>query len=290
MENIMSASYSALQLGYLPWQVKWCQETLWRDRPTEITEVDGLLEEIDFALPALADRITSHQRSEVAKLLKRIRQRHQHVANRNSAHYFSILRIKDRKRIQLRYHEYLMDETNHRFREWQKDDCRNLRSILETIVRADRRLQAYCEIGNHLGKGIDVLKRESGSLSEEELAYIFSGMKKLPLREQIEVGRIIESTGNDMISVAKQVKTMGRFLKIHEKDLVATPKWDGKTITYRGHSEQIRVQENGIMAIILDEAEKQKWPDAIRLPPELAAKKRKVVKELARNNLNILIE
>lgn len=54
-ETEMSASFSALQLGFLSWQMKWCQGSVWSDCPKDIKEMDDLLDGIDLALPALTD-------------------------------------------------------------------------------------------------------------------------------------------------------------------------------------------------------------------------------------------
>jgi hypothetical protein len=271
----MAASFSAFQLGFLPWRVKWCQASVWDKKVTRIQEVDGLLEEIDLALPALADRITRHQRSELAKLHKRIRVRHECIGAENVRYFHSLVIVEeDKNRFRARYHEYLADETNHIFKEWQKEDYRALRDMLATMVPADRRLRGYYEIGDHLGEALDRPGPTSPSISKKAHAYVLAGMNKLPLREQREVAHIFVPTATNMLALFKQVKNLGRFVQTLEDYLIAKPHWDGKTFTYRAEAVEVKIQTNSVMACILDEGEKQGWPDAIKLSPKQIGNRR----------------
>jgi hypothetical protein len=273
----MSASFAALQLGYLPWKIKRCQQSVWSDSPTDIEELDDLLDEITLALPALADRLTADQRSELSKLLQRLRTRHQTISQMNVSQWGSLVDTENTKVVRRRrYREYLADAMNHRFREWQKEDWTNLRDLLAIVVKPDKRLQGYYELADHLGDAIHGVKRGEGPLSRKQRAYILAGMKRLPLREQSEVKPFFLPVSLGLLVLAKRIQKLGRFLQSHEADLVARPTWDGRTITYRQQSEHVRIQAKSVMTVILDEGEKQGWPDAIRLSASLIGNKRSV--------------
>lgn len=217
-----------------------------------------------------------------------MRTRHRYIADKNLTHYFSLMDIGTRSASKpqplgycgddganrrSRYREYLTDEINHRFGEWQKEDWNNLRDLLVLVVKGDRRLHGYYEIGDHLGEAREMVKRDSGPLSKKDRAYILAGIKKLPLRQQREIEPFFTSDSLGLFVLAKRIQKLGRFLRSQENDLVATPKWDGRTITYRGESEEVRIQDKSVMTTILDEGEKQGWPDAIRLSSRLIGNK-----------------
>lgn len=273
----MSASYSALRLGFLPWHIKWRQETVWSKSWKGIKEIDDLLSEIELALLGLADKITRQFRTKLKKLLTGIERDHRKIANMNIGHFLSLLETEaDRKRRRALFEEYLADETNYRFREFQKEDCNNLRDLLATLVVADNRLQGYYDIGSHLGEAIDLIKPSSGPLSKKDREYILAGRKRLPLPEQREIEPFFLPTSLNLLALAKRIEKLGRFLKDNEDDLLAKPRWDGKIITYRDKSEEVRIQDKSVMTFILDEGEQQGWPDTIRLSPKLIGNKRSV--------------
>jgi hypothetical protein len=276
----MSASFAALQLGFLPWKVKWCQESVWSDSPTDIQEIDDLLGEFELALPAMADRITPVQRSVLIELLRRMEKRHRHIAGQNIDYSFSLVDTEGGQRRRDGYRAYLADETNHFFRQWQKEDWSSLRDLLAAIVKGDKRLQGYFEIGDHLGGAEHVVKRASGSLSKKDRNYILSGVKKLPLREQREIEPFFVPMSLSLFALAKRIQNLGRFLKAHEDDLVAKPKWDGKTIPYRRESEEVKIQDNSVIGLVLDEGEKQQWTDSIKNPKCIQIRKKGSIKEV----------
>src|SRR5262249_53684413 len=154
------------------------QQTLWRESPTKIEDIDALLGDIRLARRGVADRTTAHWRSELRKVLQRMGTRHRHMADQNVAYFFSLVDLKDRER-RARYRDYLADQTM--FRQWQKEDVATLQDLLASVVKGDRRLQGYHELGNRLGKAIDGVKRIAGPLSKKQRAYVLAGMKKLPL-------------------------------------------------------------------------------------------------------------
>jgi hypothetical protein len=272
----MSAPLSAFQLGFLPWKVKRRQETLWSDRPTDIKEVDDPLIEVELALPALADRITGQFEQQLQKLRQRLEERHRYIAGENVARYFALLKTETGERRRERYHDYLAGETNHQFREWQREDWNNLRDLLAAAVTGDQRLLGYYEMGDHLGEATHLATPASGPQSKRDRDYILAGMKRLPLREQREIEPFFLPTSLGLFGLARRMEKLGRFLKDHEGDLGARPKWDGRTLTYRGRSEQVRIQDKSVMTVILDEGEGQGWPDAIRLSAKLMGNKRSV--------------
>jgi hypothetical protein len=284
-ENDMSASYSALQLGLLLWKVKMCQDSVWSDRPATpykgIHEIDALLDEIKLVLPALADRINRQCEKEFEPLLRRMEKRHRVIRDMNIEHFCSLMDTEeDQRRRRVLYQGYLADETNHTFREWQKADRRNLQELLATVVATDRRLRGYYQIGSRFGEALDEVKRASGTLTKSAMAYILGGMKQLPLREQNEIEPFFMPMSLDLVLLGKQIKTLGRFLRSHEDQLVAMPKWDGKTITYREKSEEIKIQDNGVIGIILGEGEKQKWADSLKIPKVMSIRDKGRIKEM----------
>jgi hypothetical protein len=276
----MSASFAALQLGFLPWKVKLCQESVWSDSSRDIQEIDDLLGECELALSALADRITPVQRSELIELRRRMEKRHRHIADHNIDYFLSLVDTEVGQRSRDGYRAYLADETNHIFRQWQKEDWSSLRDLLAAIVKGDKRLQGYFEIGDHLGEAERVVKRESGPLSKKDWNYILAGVKKLPLREQREIEPFFVPMSLGLFALAKRIQNLGRFLKDHEDDLVAKPKWDGKTITYRGESEEVKIQDNSVIGLVLDEGQKQQWPDSFKIPKRIQIRGKRSIKEV----------
>jgi hypothetical protein len=80
-----------------------------------------------------------------------------------------------------------------------------------------------------LGEAAQPPNRRSGPLSKEEKDYILAGMKKLPLREQIEIQPFVNQRSIDWVELGIGIKRLARFLEYHENELVAKPKWDGMT-------------------------------------------------------------
>jgi hypothetical protein len=187
-----------------------------------------------------------------------------------------LLESGDRENRRSRYHEYLTGETNQLLKRWQKDDVNSLRSLLVSVIGGDPRLQSYYQLGNLLGEAIDLVERDAPPLSDAARRRILSGLTGLPLQEQREIELILRPTAKSLFVLARQMKHLSRYLKSHEQNLTATPKWDGQTIAYRGQSEEVKIQANGVLTLILDEGERQGWPDRIRPPAGLLANKKAV--------------
>jgi hypothetical protein len=273
----MSASYSALQLGRLVWKFKRAQESLWTDDPMKIMEVDDVLYELDVALPPLADKMSRTFEKRLEEVRARIERRHRLVADENVKHFSVVVRkVKNPKDRSTAYHKYLVDESNVMLKELQRDDCKELADLLKVLVTGDQRLQGYFEIGYRLGEVVYDAMHANGKLSKSKRTYILAGLKKLPVREEREVEPVLPSPGMDPLLFVRRIEKLGRFLRTHEDHLIARPKWDGKTIAYRGQAEDVRIQNKSVMTTILDESQAQGWPDSIRLSPKQMANKRSV--------------
>ena len=262
----MSASCSALQFGGLLWKIKLCQDSVWSESPRKITKIDDTLGEVDVALSSLADKTS-----------RTFEKRHRLIVGQNVSYFLSLVdNVMSGKDRNAEYHEFLVDEENVRFREWQKEDRRVLSELLATLVAGDQRLQGYFEIGYRLGDVVDKSKGTCSPLSKSERNYILAGLKKVPVREQREIEPFFLPATTDLLSFVKRIEKLRRFLRIHEADLIAKPKWDGKTIAYRGQAEDVRIQNKSVMTTILDEAEAQGWPEVIRLSSKQMGNKRSV--------------
>jgi hypothetical protein len=273
----MSPSCSALQFGRLLWRIKFCQDSVWSETPKKIVEIDDTLGEVDVTLPCLADKISRTFEQRLERVVTRIEKRHRFVADQNVSHFLSLLdrgmNVKDRNAA---YHDFLVNEANVRFREWQKEDRRVLVELLETVFTGDKRLQGYFQIGYRLGDVVDRSAGTCGLLSKRERDYILAGLKKMPVREQREIEPFFLPAATDLVLFVKRIEKLERFLRTHEDHLIARPKWDGKTIAYRGQAEDLRIQSNSVMTAILDEAEDQGWPESIRLSAKQMGNKRSV--------------
>jgi len=211
-EAAMSASSSALDLGFLPWQIKWCQETVWSEKWKGIKEIDDLLVAVKSALPPSA---TNQFKEGLTELLNRIGETHRTIRKLNMDHYFSILDTTDRNGLHARHREYLALPAPSMFRQWQKEELDKLRDLLAALVEGDRRLRGYYEFGSRLGEAKETVGADR-PLSQKERDYILAGLKRLPLREQREIENegIFAPKNVKLLALAKQVNKLGRFLAL----------------------------------------------------------------------------
>jgi hypothetical protein len=275
----MTPSCAALRLGYLPWMLKLCQESLWEPKVTDILDVHDPLDGIHSALAAFAHRMAGIQLEAIAELVNRMRLRHRRGADLNVEKWHSLL-AQEPGNTMAHYRDYLKylrrDETAKMFRSWQKEDWQCLHDSLKPVIDGERRLEGYRDIGDHIGEVMDGLAHGciSAPLSEDQWGRVTSGIKKLPLREQREIEPYFPARGDDTALVlvfGRTIRRLGHFLSTHEDYLTAKPHWDGRTISYRGRSAQIKVQKNGVIGIILDAGESAGWeaPFSFVLPADL---------------------
>jgi hypothetical protein len=150
---------------------------------------------------------------------------------------------------------------------WQHDDWREVHSLLEGILAFDAKCGPWFEMGCHLGDTVFQLldNRLAVPLTTQAWDYLYSGVDKLPPRVQRRL-RVFFSKGyNDAHHLVCQLAaTFGGICSLldgEEYGLDAVPKWDGTNLVYRNRRATIRVTRNSVIAPVLNELEREAWPE-----------------------------
>lgn len=240
----MCMALAALRLGFLSRQIRNC---------LDLPGIPALLRQADRALHGLSSGMNNYQRSTVVELWERFARSHS-LARR------------------YRLERNVAGDLPIPLQAQQEEIWHDLRSVLSGIITGEQRLMAWFEIGDHLADmSSQVYLSQVGlPISARHWDYIYSGVDRLSSRERRIIEPFFCGGYNDNLHLASQLigtySGLCGLLEYAGDAILAIPKWDGTTISYRGRQTTIKRQHNSIIVPILDECERQVWPDTIILP------------------------
>jgi len=273
----MKEELAALQLGYLGQELRSRQQSAWHGVLHTVKEVEPCLHEIDEALSLLSRRMNDYQRAQVVEVWERVVARHNGACRHLAQVWMDLFAQvgEDPEEARRRLADCIVsDETMEAWKTWQEEDWREVHYLLQGIVAFDEKCGPWFDIGDHLGDVVFQLldSRLAVPLSPQQWDYLYAGVDRLPLRVQRRLGVFFPQGYNDAHHLARQLA--GTFHGIcnllagEDHGLDAVRKWDGTNLVYRNRREMLRVTRNSVIVPVLDELERQKWPEKpVALPP-----------------------
>jgi hypothetical protein len=270
---------AALRLGYLGQELCHRQRSALQAVLQEVKEVQTCLREIDQALALLSSRVNDYQRAQVADLWDRLASRHDgacgYVAQIWMELFAEVGEDPEKARRSLA-DRITSDDGIQAWKTWQEEDWREVHNLLQGVVAFDGKCGPWFETGHHLGDAVFRLldNRLAVPLSPQAWDDLYAGVDRLPPRVQRRLGTFFPAGYNDAHHLALQLAGTFRgicaLLDGEEYGLDAVPKWDGTNLIYRNRRATIRVTKNTVIVPVLDELERNHWPDRrVALPSGL---------------------
>jgi len=274
----MKPGMAALRLGFLARELWFKQLSVWEENPiTDIEEVRPCLSKIEDCLDSLSSLVNDFQRDSLVERLERIGDRHSGAAgDLGEMLNEELKKDHDVKEAQARWAKRTKsDETLAPWKAWQREDWKSLHALLTSVVRADARLAAWFEVGDHFA---EVLRRlrpvvHVAPLSDDDKAYLCSGIDRLSDYEQRRVRPLLQLDSSHPRLLQEDIWQtfigLCALLTAQEEDLTATPKWNGSVIEWHGKTMKIKKQHNNVITVILGLFEESRWAGEITLSSEM---------------------
>lgn len=205
----MKPGVAALRLGLLASQLWVKQRSVWAKNLPDKEEVRPCLSQIDSCVLALSSLVNDFQRATLVELLERIGDRHSGAVEYLGEMLNEELK-KDhdpKKALARLAKRTATDKGLAPWRKWQQEDWKALHTLLTTIFRADARLAAWFEVGDHFA---DILNRLRfldlvAPLSAEDKAYLCSGIDRLSDYEQRRVRPLLQFDSSDHLLLGEEM-------------------------------------------------------------------------------------
>jgi hypothetical protein len=281
----MDQALAALQLGYLSRELRVRLASVWSEHPFKPHPDPGpCLKAIDGCLNSLSDCMSDGQRARATKLLDQIATRHDGVCEFIVDIAFTALQEAERqpkKNRPVLQEKVAEDDGKAVWQQWQQQDWTALWNLLQAIVGTDRRFAAWFETGDHMADIRGKLARQylTVPFKQQDWDYLYSGIDQLDFPENREVrqffivGRIRPGRTPTALAFFAQLKRTYEILcsLLESRNLQERPNWDGETVRYRQRSRRWKrqkkaTQKKEVVAPILDELQRQGWPESIDAP------------------------
>jgi hypothetical protein len=273
----MKPGVAALRLGFLARQLWFKQLSVWAKHIPDKEDVRPCISQIDACVLALSNLVNDYQRATLAEILERIADRQLGAAEcLGEILNEELKKDHDTKKALARLAKRtLSDKIIAPWRKWQREDWKALRTLLNTLFRADPRLAAWFEVGDHFADILNQLRLLElvAPLSDESKAYLCSGIDRLSDYEQRRVRPLLQFDNADHLLLGEEMcQTFTRLcalLMAHEEDLVSKPKWNGSVLEFHNERMPIKLQANNVITVILDQFESKEWVGTVTLPPKI---------------------
>ena len=270
----MSETKAVLTLGYASREIYLGLREGLAGKFTHRIAVRSCLKDIEESLLVFGSRMNQYRRETVIVRLRRL-QSLRELAASHSGRILADLAKQTKKDVDeaLRLWPQRMaaNEETRMLMASQEEAWGDLHRFLGAVLAGNNRLKCWFDIGDHMADTINGLldKRLPVPLSEQKMEYVYESVNRLPTWERSQIEPFFPASYKSAEHLAYQLADtylgISKLADGFEADLAALPQWNGTMLKYKQRETALKRQSNAVLILILDEFQRQGWPETLVL-------------------------